>query len=79
MKGLVLIQTHPYMAASASDGTLTIKDLPVGKHTFMFWQENVGYVPASGKLKTARGKTEIAIEDGQTTDLGTVLVEYKGQ
>lgn len=79
MKALVLIQTHPYMAVSDAVGNVTIKDLPVGKHTFMFWQENVGYVPANGKLKTLRGKAEIEIEDGKATNLGTVLVKHKSQ
>jgi len=77
MRGRVLIQNHPYMAVSDAAGDLTIKDLPVGKHTFMFWQENVGYVPANGKLKAVRGKAELEIEDGKVTDLGTVAVKYK--
>jgi len=77
MTGYVLVQNHPYMATSAGDGTLTIKDLPAGKHTFAFWQENVGYVPSNGKLTTSKGKAEIEIEDGKVKDLGTVLVKYK--
>jgi plastocyanin len=76
MKGLVLIQTHPYMAVSDAAGDVTIKDLPAGKHTFMFWQENTGYIPPNGKLKTLKGKAEIEIEDGKVKDLGTVLVKY---
>lgn len=79
MSGFVLIQDHPYMATSDEDGVLEIKNLPVGKHSFQFFQQNVGYVPSNGKLKTMKGKAEIEIENGKTTDLGVVKVKYKSK
>jgi hypothetical protein len=78
MQGWALVQDHPYMATSQEDGTLEIKNVPAGKHTFMFWQENVGYVPSSGKLKTSKGKMEIEIKEG-VNDLGEVKVKPKAK
>jgi hypothetical protein len=43
----------------------------------MFWQENTGYIPPNGKLKTLKGKAELEIEDGKVSDLGEVKVKYK--
>jgi hypothetical protein len=76
MTGFVLIQDHPYMAVSGEDGVVEIKNLPVGKHSFQVWQQNVGYVPSNGKLKTTKGKAEIEIKEGGT-DLEVVKVKYK--
>lgn len=76
MTGWIVVQDHPYMATSAEDGTLEIKNIPVGKHSFQFFQENVGYIPSNGKLKTVKGKAMIEIKEG-VNDLGEVKVKYK--
>jgi hypothetical protein len=78
MSGFVLVQDHPYMATSDEDGVLEIKNIPTGKHSFQFFQQNVGYVPSNGKLKTTKGKAEIDIKAG-TNDLGVVKVKYKSK
>jgi len=78
MSGFVLIQDHPYMATSDEDRVLEIKNIPAGKHSFQFFQQNVGYVPSNGKLKTTKGKAEIDIKDG-ANDLGVVKVKYKSK
>lgn len=77
MTGFVLIQDHPYMATSDDDGNIEIKNIPAGKHKFQFFQQNVGYVPSNGKLKTTKGAMEIEIKDGGATDLGEVKVKHK--
>ena len=43
MEAHILVQDHPYMAVSGEDGTFEIKNLPAGKHNFVFWHES-GYV-----------------------------------
>jgi hypothetical protein len=79
MSGWVLVQDHPYMATSGEDGTLEIKNIPAGKHTFQFWHENAGYIASSGKLKTTKGKADLEIGNDKTNDLGTVKVKYKAR
>jgi plastocyanin len=76
MKGLVVVQDHPYMAVSDEQGVLTIENLPAGKHTFQFWQEGVGYVNPSGNstLRFLKGKVDIEIKSGEN-DLGVLKVK----
>jgi hypothetical protein len=76
MTAWVLVQDHPYMATSDENGELVIKNLPVGKHTFQFWQESVGNVSAPGKLKFNKGKVEIEIKEGEN-DLGELKIKPK--
>ena len=45
MKGIVLVQDHPYMAVTDKDGKFEIKGLPAGtKLTLKVWQEKAGYI-----------------------------------
>jgi hypothetical protein len=77
MTGWVLVQDHPYMAASAQDGTFEIKNIPTGKRAFMFWHEVPGGLRS---LKVASGTTdrrgtlELTIKPGETLDLGDIKV-----
>lgn len=76
MKGYVLVQDHPYMAASAEDGTFEIKNIPAGKREFQFWHET-GYLrelKLDGGTTDRRGRLELTIEAGQTLDLGDIRV-----
>jgi plastocyanin len=77
MKGWILVQDHPYMAATGDDGTFEIKDIPAGKHEFQFWHEAAGYLK-NVKVKSGttdrRGRTELNIEAGKTLDLGDIKV-----
>jgi hypothetical protein len=70
MKGYLVVKAHPYVGVSDKDGNLLIKDLPVGKWTFVLWQESSGYVTEGvqdGKgVKWARGRAEIEIKAGGT-------------
>jgi hypothetical protein len=77
MSGYLVIKETPYMAVSDKDGKFTIKNLPVGKWTFQFWQEAAGYldeVEVDGKpTKWTRGRVEIEIKPGEN-DLGEIKV-----
>jgi hypothetical protein len=78
MKGYVVAQDHPYMAASGEDGTFEIKNIPAGKHEFQFWHESPGYLKDL-KLKSGKtnrqGRADLTIAAGQTLDLGDIQVQ----
>jgi hypothetical protein len=66
------------MAVSTSQGKLQIKNLPVGKHTFVLWHELPGWVKEfkrDGKVeKTNNGKLTINIKPGDN-DLGEIFIK----
>ena len=70
----------PYMAKSDDKGEFLIENLPAGKHTFTVWHEKGGYVQdvdVDGESESwSRGRVEVIIKDGETTDLGEVTVTY---
>jgi plastocyanin len=77
MKGVILVQDHPYMAASAEDGSFEIVNIPAGKHDFQFWHEAPGYLKNlkfEGGSTDRRGKAELTIPAGGTLDLGDIKV-----
>jgi hypothetical protein len=77
MHGYVLVQDHPYMIASAEDGTFEIKNIPAGKHEFQFWHEASGYMKGlnyKGGSLSRQGRADLTIADGQTLDLGEIKV-----
>ena len=69
----LLLREDPYAAVSDKDGKFTIKNLPVGDHTFIIW--NVKYltdVTVNGKATTwQRGRAKITIKAGANS-LGKV-------
>jgi hypothetical protein len=77
MQAHVLVQDHPYMAASAEDGTFEIANVPAGKHEFQFWHEASGYlknVKLKGGAANRQGRAQLTIAAGQTLDLGDIKV-----
>jgi len=77
MKAHVLVQDHPYMAASAEDGTFEIKNIPVGKHEFQMWHEGSGYmknIKFKGGTANRQGRATLTIAAGGTLDLGDIKV-----
>jgi len=77
MRGVLLVQDHPYMAASAEDGTFEIKNLPAGEHEFQFWHEAPGYLKnlkSQGGSTDRRGRAKLTIPAGGTLDLGDIKV-----
>lgn len=76
MEAHILVQDHPYMAVSGSDGTFEIKNIPAGKQEFQFWHES-GYVRDAafkGGKTDRRGRADIAIKAGETLDLGDIKI-----
>jgi plastocyanin len=77
MKAWVVIRSNPYMAVTDEEGKFEIKNLPVGTHKFMFWQEKAGYVAEvtmdGAKTKWRRGTVELKIEPGDN-DMGVIKV-----
>lgn len=75
MRAYVLVQEHPYMAVSASDGRFEIKNIPAGKRSFTLWHEGPSFLrdvkTASGVTNT-RGTVELTIPAGGTVDLGDI-------
>ncbi len=82
MKGWIIITDHPYVAVSNKDGEFEIKNLPAGKVTLRFWHEvpgNLEKITLKGKkTKLRRGRIEVDIKDGQTVDLGDIIVGADG-
>jgi hypothetical protein len=76
MAAHVLIQDHPYMAVSGENGTFEIKNVPAGKHSFVFWRES-GYI-RNAKVGTGktdrRGRADLTIPAGGELDLGDINV-----
>jgi hypothetical protein len=75
MYGHVLIQDHPYMAVSGTTGELQIRNLPVGKWTFIAWHERAGWlrrVSREGRPEAwAKGRFQVEIKPGDN-DLGQI-------
>lgn len=68
MAGKIVVRESPYMAVSGEDGSFTIENLPVGKHTLQIWHEvpgNVKELTVGGKKnKDRRGLLEIEVKKG---------------
>jgi hypothetical protein len=77
MAGHVLVQEHPYMAASGEDGSFEIKNIPAGEHEFQFWHEAPGYLKdlkLEGGKTNRQGRADLEIPAGGTLDLGDIKV-----
>jgi len=80
MKSFVLIRNNPYATVTGEDGSFEIKNLPAGKHEFIFWHEAKGNLKSLslGGTKTSRkGRAKLKISAGETLDLGDVKVSAK--
>ncbi|HVO98169.1 MAG TPA: carboxypeptidase regulatory-like domain-containing protein [Bryobacteraceae bacterium] len=59
MHAFIGVVEHPYFAATGTDGTFELKNVPPGEYTIEAWQEELGSavqhvtVPASGKVEVA--------------------------
>jgi hypothetical protein len=75
--GYFLVQDHPYMALTSPTGEFTLKNLPLGKHSFHVWHEMGGNVTKARRngeeQEWKKGRIELEIRPGRN-DLGDVLV-----
>jgi len=72
----LLIREDPYGAVTDKTGKFTIKNLPVGEHTFKVWHQNgfLSNVTVDGKATMwARGAVKLTIKPGKNS-LGKVEV-----
>jgi hypothetical protein len=60
MKANVGVLAHPYFAVSAKDGSYTIKNVPPGTYTLVFWHET---------LKEQTQQITIAAKESKTQDI----------
>jgi plastocyanin len=81
MVAYMLIRDDPYFAVTDAEGKFNIEKIPAGKWTFQFWHSRCGYMKdlkQGGKaLVGRRGEVEVEIKDGETLDLGKLLIEAK--
>lgn len=66
MKGYIYVFSHPYFAVTDENGSVELKNAPVGKYRLVVWQEEVGWVLGG------RDGRQVTIKGGQTTDLGEI-------
>lgn len=78
--GYVVVQDHPYMATTDTNGRFEIKNLPVGKWTFQFWHEQPGYIKKVWRGEKIeewpKGRLEIDVRPGKN-DLGRILTSQR--
>lgn len=77
MNAYILIRDNPYMAVSAEDGSFEIKNVPAGKHDFIFWHEakgNLKGLAVKGKKAGRKGDAELDVPAGDTLDLGEIKI-----
>jgi len=80
MKSYVLIRDNPYAAVTGADGSFEIKNLPAGKHKFIFWHEacgNLKQISVGGEKTGRKGRAKLEIPAGGTLDVGDVKVSAK--
>ncbi len=67
IRSSILIRSNPYMAKTDEDGRYSIKNLPVGEHTFDLWHEIPGLlkgVQMGEHVSNYKGRVTIAIKQG---------------
>ena len=80
MKSYLLIRDNPYVAVAGEDGSFEIKNLPAGKHEFIFWHEgngNIRKLEVGGTKTSRKGRAKLEIPAGDTLDLGEIKVSAK--
>jgi len=81
MVAYMLIKEDPYFAVTDAEGKFSIEKIPAGKWSFQFWHSRCGYMKdlkQDGKdLVGRRGEVDFEIKDGETLDLGKLMIEAK--
>jgi len=67
MKANIGVLAHPYFTVSAKDGTYTIKNVPPGSYTLVFWHETLGEQTQQVTVAAKESKTQdITYKSGST-------------
>lgn len=67
MKANIGVLAHPYFAVSAKDGSYTIKNVPPGTYTVVFWHETLGEQTQQVTVAAKESKTQdITYKSGTT-------------
>ena len=65
----VIVRSTPYVAVSDESGTISFKNLPAGKWTFVVWHERTGFVKQATRagiaVKWHRGRTMLEVKRGE--------------
>jgi plastocyanin len=68
MKANIGVLAHPYFAVSAKDGSYTIKNVPPGTYTVVFWHETLGEQTQQVTVAAKESKTQdITYKSGTTS------------
>lgn len=60
MQGWIVVQDHPYVATTNSDGEFEIVNLPTGEHEFRIWHEQAGYLEKAYKVSVKQGNNVLS-------------------
>jgi plastocyanin len=80
MKANIGVLGHPYFAVTAKDGSYTIKNVPVGSYTLVFWHETKGEQTQQVTIAAKESKTQdITYKAGATAratsmEIGPALI-----
>lgn len=79
MTAYLLIREDPYFAVTDKSGKFTIEKIPAGEWSFQFWHNRCGYMKDLSmdgkKFLGRRGEFDVEIKDGETVDLGKLIIE----
>lgn len=73
MKANVGVLAHPYFAVSAKDGSYTIKSVPPGSYTLVFWHETKGEQTQQVTIAAKESKTQDITYKAGTTAAATSM------
>ena len=80
MKANVGVLSHPYFAVSAKDGSYTIKNVPPGSYTLVFWHETRGEQTQQVTVAAKESKTQditykaAATAQASSMEIGPALI-----
>jgi len=75
MKANVGVLAHPYFAVTAKDGSYTIKNVPPGTYTLVFWHETKGEQTQQVTIAAKESKTQdIAYKAGATAQATSMQI-----
>ncbi len=78
MESILLIRDEPYAAITDEEGNFLIENIPAGEWSFQFWHKRPGYLKTlkrdGNEFLGKRAETKLEIADGETLDLGTLVI-----